>query len=111
MNPFLEDNRAEVPTWLYRYYDGAGALFDIGSSNEPETRLLRHVRSEWYKIAVAVCYECFPTRRLAEAAEKMAILIEYPEHNIVRKHCDHISAHDCSWYFDTGNYHRKYKFW
>jgi len=54
--------------------------------------------------AVAVFYECFPMRRLAEAAEEMSIAIEGPEFNSVRRHRASVSAHDCDWYFDlTGD--------
>lgn len=104
MNPFLGDDRAESPTWLYRYYDADGDPLYIGISNEPKTRMFRHVSTQWYLSAVAVFYECFPMRRLAECAEKIAIRTEGPIYNVVRRYSDRVSAHDCDWYFDlTGD--------
>lgn len=100
MNPFSEDDRADSPTWLYRYYDADGDLLYVGISNEPKVRMIKHVRTAWFRDAVAIFYECYPLRRLAEAAEQMAIRIEDPLHNVVRRYCDHLSAHDVDWYFD-----------
>ena len=98
--PFGEDDRAQSPTWLYRYYDADGDLLYVGISNEPNTRMTRHATAEWFITAVATFYECFPLRRLAEAAEEMAIAAEDPIYNVVRRHCGHVSAHDANWYFD-----------
>lgn len=103
-HPFGEDERAESPTWLYRYYANDAELLYVGISNEPHTRMMRHVRNDWFKRAVATFYECFPLRRLAEAAEQLAIITEDPTYNEVRRHCGHVSAHDVNWYFDeTGD--------
>ncbi|MGR3376782.1 MULTISPECIES: hypothetical protein [Roseobacteraceae] len=70
------------PTALYRYFDADGALLYVGITNQPEERDKAHWRKRWRADAVAVLYEFFPDRGLAEVAEQCCIRHEGPLHNV-----------------------------
>lgn len=83
---YLEDNRYESLTCLYRYFGAEGELLYIGISNEPEKRDHAHWSSdEFHTYSLTMTVEIFPTRALAELAECIAIYDEDPEFNTKRK--------------------------
>lgn len=71
-------------TALYRHYDAAGALLYVGISLCAIGRLSQHRRgAEWFDQIARVDIEWFPSRDEAETAERAAIGLESPRHNIV----------------------------
>lgn len=71
-------------TALYRHIDAAGALLYVGISLQPFKRLDQHGgQSHWFRQIASVTVEYFDTRTEAMAAEKEAIKVERPRHNII----------------------------
>lgn len=72
-------------TALYRYFDADGRLLYVGIAIHPIARQSQHASaSAWYQDAATSCIEWFATRREALDAERRAILVENPLHNIKR---------------------------
>lgn len=70
-------------TALYRHFDAAGALLYVGISLSAVQRLGQHRdRSGWYSQIAQVSIEWFTDRRLALAAESLAIAQEKPLRNV-----------------------------
>lgn len=70
------------PTALYRHFDGQGCLLYVGVSLNALQRLSEHRYSYWIDRVARVDIERFPSREAALAAEREAIRIEKPLHNI-----------------------------
>lgn len=72
-------------TQLYRHYAEDGALLYVGISLSAVARTKQHSKvAEWYNQIKHVTIETFPSRRTAQNAETIAILVENPIHNIKR---------------------------
>jgi len=70
-------------TFLYRHFDSSGKLLYIGISLNAAARLSQHKdHSGWFKNITRVDIEKFEDRMSALTAEREAIRIENPEHNI-----------------------------
>lgn len=70
-------------TNLYRHFNEAGALLYVGISLSAIHRLSAHSRgSDWFSEIAKVQIENFETRELAQIAEKRAIELERPKHNL-----------------------------
>ena len=73
----------DQPHDLYRYFDSKNRLLYVGISISAATRLGQHrTASGWYTDAVRIDIEKFASRRAAMSAEKEAIKLEKPQHNI-----------------------------
>lgn len=71
-------------TALYRHRDASGSLLYVGISLRPFKRLDQHGgQSHWFRQIASVTVEYFDTRSEAMAAEKEAIKVEQPRHNII----------------------------
>jgi hypothetical protein len=71
-----------TPTKLYRHWDNMDNLLYVGISKSVLQRLGTHeTNSHWYDKIAKVTIESFPTRKLALAAEKLAIETECPLYN------------------------------
>lgn len=72
----------DQPTFLYRYLGEANELLYIGITNDFLIRDEAHVKSSpWRVRAYYASIEVFPDRRMAEAAEAIAIENEKPPCN------------------------------
>ena len=72
-----------VDTNLYRHYDKDNTLLYIGISLNSIARLNQHKEhSDWFKDITVVKIETFYTRDAALEAERTAIIVEKPLHNV-----------------------------
>ncbi|MDD9726161.1 GIY-YIG nuclease family protein [Roseovarius sp. SK2] len=100
---YLEDERYDSATCLYRYYDPNDHLLYVGISNQPKRREERHWQEDrhWRQHAFYMTVEMYPTRKLAEIAEKKAIKNEDPEFNKCRlSDCGAEHAPRHAWYME-----------
>jgi hypothetical protein len=68
---------------LYRHFDAANKLLYVGVSLSTLNRLGQHKdHSHWFTTIARVEVSRFPTRADALAAERLAIQVEAPAHNI-----------------------------
>lgn len=73
----------ERPHVLYRFFDARERLLYVGITVAIRERLARHeVEKGWYGQIARISVEHFPTREAVLAAEKVAIQVERPLHNI-----------------------------
>jgi hypothetical protein len=76
----------DKPVSLHRHYDREGRLLYVGIAADSLRRLSGHrYKSNWRNEIVRVDVEHFPKREGALAAERTAIRIEKPLHNVVGK--------------------------
>jgi predicted GIY-YIG superfamily endonuclease len=74
----------DQPQWLYRLFDSEGRLIYIGVSDSVWRRVKEHERDQaWGPDIAQVRRQRYPGRAAVLAAEKRAIQIEKPVHNIV----------------------------
>lgn len=71
------------PAAVYRLYDTEGALLYVGSSFDPDRRLVDHRRKAWGRLIARRTVEWHPDRDAADAAESRAIETEHPQYNHV----------------------------
>lgn len=69
-------------TALYRLLNAEDRLLYIGISCNPQQRLKAHHGRSWWHEVKQVKLEWFPSRPEAEAAERLAIRTDKPQHNI-----------------------------
>ena len=70
-------------TALYRHYGSDGTLLYVGISARPLKRTNAHPnQSDWRENITRIEIERLPWRWLAEEAEKTAIMVERPLHNV-----------------------------
>ncbi len=75
--------RLQLPTFLYRLYDGTGRLLYIGITDNVRTRMNGHSNTQpWWEAVTRVIVETHPDRVAAETAEWNAILAEKPVFNV-----------------------------
>lgn len=75
------------PTYLYRAYDGEGALLYIGITCKPDGRLANHKhKSSWFGDAKRMSWALHPDRPSALEAEREAIESEQPRDNLNYQH-------------------------
>lgn len=80
---------------LYRHWNAGGVLLYIGQSLTPVHRLGQHVRrASWAHEITKITIEWFDSKALAKQAEKNAIRVELPRHNIDLTH-QSIPSHLC----------------
>jgi hypothetical protein len=78
---------------LYRHFDREGVLLYVGESIDTLRRLLQHSRTaHWYYKIVRVEIQHFDSRKEALIAERKAIRLEKPLHNVVRYLFDEIES-------------------
>lgn len=81
----------DVPTTLYRFFDRDGDLLYVGISTDPRKRMNDHrVHKSWWSRSTRVELEHYGSWDEARAAEKVAIKVENPVHNVA----DVLSATD-----------------
>lgn len=69
---------------LYRFYSATGQLLYVGITMNPPARWKKHRESkDWWGEVVGITLETYSTRDELEAAERRAIRVERPLHNIV----------------------------
>ncbi len=69
-------------THLYRHFDSKGELLYIGVSYHAMYRMSQHKDSaKWFDEISVIKVEQYPTRKMAELAEKRAIKKENPKYN------------------------------
>lgn len=68
---------------LYRHFDETGQLLYVGQSLHAIARLAAHRKSRWFSQIARVDVETFPSKSVAEIAEREAIEKEKPLYNIV----------------------------
>ncbi len=74
-------------TCLYRHYDYNDVLLYVGIASNPVVRGSSHKHnSDWYAVLSRTEYEWFNTREFALAAERRAIRLESPLHNVTHNH-------------------------
>jgi hypothetical protein len=70
---------------VYRAYDSKGVLLYVGSTGRLATRRYSHSREKsWWPRVARITTEEFPERASARAAERRAIRLENPVHNLYR---------------------------
>jgi predicted GIY-YIG superfamily endonuclease len=75
-----------APAWLYRFYDGDGAVLYIGITKNLGARFSDHARnSTWWDEARNVTVQWHPDWDAADAAETAAVRAEQPRHNVAKK--------------------------
>jgi predicted GIY-YIG superfamily endonuclease len=67
---------------LYRFFDADGQLLYVGVSAEPFRRWASHTERHWWKKAVKFAIVWHPDEAAARAAERSAIQVEAPLHNV-----------------------------
>ena len=76
-------NQQAQPATLYRHFDVDGRLLYVGVALGPVARLQQHAsQSSWVKDIAQMTVERFPSRAAAEQAERHAIRLEQPVHNV-----------------------------
>jgi predicted GIY-YIG superfamily endonuclease len=72
-----------IPTALYRMFDADGCLLYVGISSNIIRRFANHRQwRDWWNDVHTITVENFPTSTEAAEHEKVAILTEYPRHNV-----------------------------
>lgn len=69
---------------LYRFYSATGQLLYIGITMNPPERFKSHRDSkEWWKLVSGITVENYLSREELAQAERRAIQVEHPLHNVV----------------------------
>jgi predicted GIY-YIG superfamily endonuclease len=72
--------------WLYRCFDGAGALLYVGVTSDGPKRFRRHGNDrEWWPQVARIDIEHFTTKEELLRAETKAIRQERPRHNTLHR--------------------------
>lgn len=72
---------------LYRFYNDGGQLLYTGITNNPDRRFTEHAKEKhWWTTVRGISVDWYDDRETVLAAEKRAIRIERPLHNIRDKH-------------------------
>lgn len=70
---------------LYRFYSATGQLLYVGITWNPPTRFQSHRRTKsWWRDVAGITIEHYDSRSDLENAERRAIQVERPLHNVVR---------------------------
>lgn len=76
-----DDTKAHV---LYRFYSATGQLLYVGITMNPPQRFKNHRDSkEWWSEVSGITVENYDTREDLAKAERRAIQVEHPLHNVV----------------------------
>lgn len=82
----MKSSKPNQTCHLYRHFDKSGNILYIGVSVSILHRILQHRNnSTWFPGTGNITIEEFPSRSLAEQAERIAIRKEQPPHNVVHK--------------------------
>ena len=74
----------DSPRWLYRMRDKDGRLLYIGISTSAPRRWMQHDLDKWWAESACTFERVkFPDLRSARAAERAAIEVEAPMHNVL----------------------------
>lgn len=69
---------------LYRFYNATGQLLYVGITMDPPTRFRGHAEAkEWWAQVSGITVENYQSRNELAAAERRAIQVERPLHNII----------------------------
>ncbi|WP_282026877.1 hypothetical protein [Limimaricola cinnabarinus] len=83
-------NVVNGPTQLYRHYSSTGELLYVGISLSALRWLAQHNgKAHWASQIARVEIESYPTRTAALEAEREAIILQRPKHNIVHARSGH----------------------
>lgn len=70
---------------LYRFYSATGQLLYVGITMNPSQRFKSHRDTkDWWGDVAGISIENYDTREDLENAERRAIQVEHPLHNIIR---------------------------
>ncbi|OBB15481.1 hypothetical protein A5731_00500 [Mycolicibacterium conceptionense] len=70
---------------LYRFYSTTGQLLYVGITMNPPQRFKKHRDTkDWWTEVAGISIENYDTREDLENAERRAIQVEHPIHNVVR---------------------------
>ena len=79
----MKERPENVPVYLYRHYDAAGALLYVGIAKNVGARFSEHKRkSPWAAHSARMTVETFPDRAAAAVAELQAVVNEKPLYNV-----------------------------
>lgn len=71
------------PHALYRFYSDQGQLLYVGITKDPAKRIEQHGdQKDWWSQVSGMTIEWYPDRATVLAAERRAIRVEHPAHNI-----------------------------
>lgn len=85
-HPFESPGRTVAKLALYRFYNDSGQLLYVGITNDPPRRMGQHAKDkEWWAQVRGMTVDWYPDRPSVLAAEKRAINVENPLHNIQHK--------------------------
>lgn len=74
-----------MATVLYRFYTDTGQLLYVGITMDPAKRFKSHRgKKDWWSDVAGITLEHYETRSELENAERRAIQVEHPLHNVVR---------------------------
>lgn len=71
----------DKPCAVYRFYDLEGDLLYVGQSSNPFSRMSGHAGDLRFRAVSDVQIEWFESKRIARAAERLAIYREKPQWN------------------------------
>lgn len=82
---FVDTNPPSDPAHvLYRFYSATGQLLYVGITMNPPQRFKNHRDSKaWWEQVSGITVENYPTRGDLEQAERRAIQVERPLHNVI----------------------------
>lgn len=70
---------------LYRFYDDGGQLLYVGITDEPGRRFAQHAAKKvWWRDVRGISIDWYDDREQVKAAERRAIRVERPVHNLQR---------------------------
>ena len=73
-----------MSSYVYRLYDGSGALLYVGKADDVARRLGQHRRQPWWPEVVHATQEQFASAQQALEAEDRAIAVERPKYNVAK---------------------------
>ncbi len=74
-----------MPHVLYRFYTATGQLLYVGITMNPAKRFKAHRgQKDWWSDVAGITIEHYATRQELANAERRAIQVEHPLHNVIR---------------------------
>ena len=75
----------DLPSCIYRLFDSSGTLLYVGMTRNPTDRIAAHRRRKpWGQQVTREEVTWCESREAAKEAERIAIHMEHPMHNIIR---------------------------
>ncbi|MEU3020832.1 GIY-YIG nuclease family protein [Nocardiopsis sp. NPDC007018] len=83
---------------LYRFYNDSGQLLYTGITNDPSRRFTEHAKEKhWWTDIRGISLDWYDDRDSVLAAEKRAIRVESPQHNIRNKRVRDVDEDECTY--------------